>query len=73
MKYLSFLVALFLYLPLSAAPYSADVEKLLGRLDSLIASKDAFIEAKEQKIEQLRMQAAHTHTEEERYWMNKMF
>lgn len=73
MKYLSFFVALFLYLPLSAAPYSAEIEKLLNRLDSLIACKDVFVEAKEQKIEQLRIQAAHARTEEERYWMNKMF
>lgn len=73
MRYLSFLVALFLYLPLSAAPYSADVEKLLGRLDSLIACKDVYIEAKENKIEQLRIQAVHARTDEERYWMNKMF
>ncbi|MDO4181927.1 MAG: transcriptional regulator, partial [Bacteroidales bacterium] len=45
----------------------------MNRLDSLIACKDVFVEAKEQKIEQLRIQAAHARTEEERYWMNKMF
>jgi len=73
MKYLLSLIALSLYLPLSAAPYSSDVEKLLDRLDSLIACKDGFVEAKEQKIEQLRMKAAHTRTTEERYWINKMF
>ncbi len=73
MRYLSILFSLLLFQPLWSSPYGTDIEKLLNRLDSIIGCKDAFLEIKEQKIEQLRMQSFHVHTDEERYWVNKRF
>ena len=40
-------------------------------LDSLIAQKEVFIIAKENKIAQLQKQKKEVRTLEERYWLNK--
>lgn len=59
--------------PLSASPYSAEIESLLCKLDSLVARKNEFVAAKEEKIDQLRRQRKNVRTLEEQYWLNKMF
>lgn len=58
---------------LSAVPYNAELEPLLSKLDSLIAQREVFITAKEAKITQLRKRGQSIRTQEERYWLNKMF
>ncbi len=73
MRHLFILFFLLLFQPLWSSPYGTNIEKLLNRLDSIIGCKDAFLKIKEQKIEQLRMQSFHVHTDEERYWVNKRF
>ncbi len=52
---------------------STDTEKILTSLDSLLAKKDAFVIAKEKKIQELRKMEKKAQTAEEQYWMNKVF
>lgn len=73
MKYLFVFLFLLISTTLSAVPYNAEIESLLSRLDSLIAQKEVFITAKEVKIAQLRKREQSIRTQEERYWLNKMF
>lgn len=73
MKYPFVFLFLLISTSLSAVPYSAEIESLLSRLDSLIAQKEMFITAKEAKITQLRKRGQSIRTQEERYWLNKMF
>lgn len=70
MKYLFFTI-LYILCVVSIPLYASNVEisSLLMRLDSLIAQKDVFIIAKENKIAQL--QKKEVRTLEERYWLNK--
>ena len=56
-------------IPLYAS--NVEISSLLMRLDSLIAQKDVFIIAKENKIAQLQKQKKEVRTLEERYWLNK--
>ena len=53
--------------------YDAGIEALLTRLDSLIENNDEYIAEKENRIQQLRYKKKHIHTEEEAFWLNKMF
>lgn len=46
-------------------------EKLLTALDSLLAQKDCFIDAKEERIQQLKRQRRKAQSAEEAYLMNK--
>ncbi|WP_455666477.1 DUF6377 domain-containing protein [Phocaeicola sp.] len=73
MRYLFAFLFLLTSTSLSAVPYSAEIESLLSKLDSLVAQKDVFVAAKEAKIDQLRKQGKSVRTLEERYWLNKMF
>lgn len=73
MKYPFVFLFLLISTSLSAVPYNAELESLLSRLDSLIAQKEVFITAKEAKITQLRKRGQSIRTQEERYWLNKMF
>lgn len=73
MKYPFVFLFLLISTTLSAVPYNAEIESLLSGLDSLIAQKEVFIIAKEVKIAQLRKRGQSIRTEEERYWLNKMF
>lgn len=73
MKYLFVFLFLLISTTLSAVPYNAEIESLLSRLDSLITQKEVFITAKEVKIAQLRKREQSIRTQEERYWLNKMF
>ncbi len=57
---------------LSAAADTREVEKLLSRLDSMVAQKDRFTALKEERISQLRHQRTSTRLPEERYWQNKL-
>ncbi|WP_455620490.1 DUF6377 domain-containing protein [Parabacteroides sp.] len=52
---------------------SADTERMLVSLDSLLAQKEVFVANKEKKIEELKKMERKVQTEEERYWMNKVF
>ena len=72
MKYLFFTI-LYILCVVSIPLYASNVEisSLLMRLDSLIAQKDVFIIAKENKIAQLQKQKKEVRTLEERYWLNK--
>lgn len=47
-------------------------EKLLATLDSLLAQKDYFVDAKEERILQMKKQRAKAHSNEEVYLMNKL-
>lgn len=71
MKYIFGILLWLGTLPLWAAPYGKNIQELLLRLDALIDQKETFIQLKERKIAQLRHQANHLRTSEERYWMNK--
>lgn len=73
MKYPFVFLFLLISTSLSAVPYSAEIESLLSKLDSLIAQREVFITAKEAKITQLRKRGQSIRTQEERYWLNKMF
>lgn len=46
---------------------------MLQSLDSLLAEKETFVVAKEKRIEELRKMEQKVQTEEEQYWMNKLF
>lgn len=72
MKYL-FCTILYILWVVSMPLYASNAEicSLLTRLDSLIAQKDVFIIAKENKIAQLQKQKKEVRTLEERYWLNK--
>ena len=72
MKYLFFTI-LYILCVVTIPLYASNVEisSLLMRLDSLIAQKDVFIIAKENKIAQLQKQKKEVRTLEERYWLNK--
>ncbi|WP_455624837.1 DUF6377 domain-containing protein [Parabacteroides sp.] len=52
---------------------SADTERMLVSLDSLLAQKEVFVANKEKKIKELKKMERKVQTEEERYWMNKVF
>ena len=52
---------------------SDNIEKMLQSLDSLLAEKETFVVAKEKRIEELRKMEQKVQTEEEQYWMNKLF
>lgn len=56
-----------------AQPISANIEAMLSHLDSLLARKDEFIVMKNNKIEELREMKKKAVTEEEMYWLNKLF
>ena len=58
---------------ISGETLSAGTEKMLNSLDSLLAKKEAFVIAKEKRIEDLRKMEMKVATEEEQYWMNKLF
>ena len=58
---------------ISGQAFSAETEKMLNSLDSLLAKKETFIIAKEKRIEDLRKMEMKVATEEEQYWMNKLF
>lgn len=73
MKYPFVFLFLLISTSLSAVPYNAELEPLLSKLDSLIAQREVFITAKEAKITQLRKRGQSIRTQEERYWLNKMF
>lgn len=53
--------------------FSVETEKMLNSLDSLLAKKDMFTAAKEKRIEDLKNMETKVRTEEEQYWMNKLF
>ena len=46
---------------------------MLQSLDSLVVEKETFVVAKEKRIEELRKMEKKVQTEEEQYWMNKLF
>lgn len=73
MKYPFVFLFLLISTSLSAVPYNAELEPLLSKLDSLIAQREVFITAKEAKITQLRKRGQSIRTQEEHYWLNKMF
>ena len=73
MKYLFVFLFVCISISSSAVSYKTEINRLLLRLDSLIAQKDVFIAVKEDKIEQFRKQSKVIRTLEERYWLNKMF
>lgn len=73
MKNLFSLLFLFVVLPLTAAPENEEIEKLLLKLDSLIAQKEIIEKEKELRISQLRLQKATVSSLEEEYWLNKKF
>lgn len=52
---------------------SDNIERMLQSLDSLVLEKEAFVVAKEKRIEELRNMEKKVQTEEEQYWMNKLF
>ena len=52
---------------------SENIEKMLQSLDSLLAEKETFVVAKEKRIEELRKMEQKVQTDEEQYWMNKLF
>lgn len=52
---------------------SDNIEKMLQSLDSLVVEKETFVVAKEKRIEELRKMEKKVQTEEEQYWMNKLF
>lgn len=52
---------------------SDNIEKMLQSLDSLVIEKETFVVAKEKRIEELRKMEKKVQTEEEQYWMNKLF
>ena len=74
MRFLFFLgILCFSCLVQAEKRYDAGIESLLTRLDSLIEKHDECIAVKESRIHQLRYKKQHIHTEEEAYWLNKMF
>lgn len=52
---------------------SDNIEKMLQSLDSLLVKKELFVTAKEKRIEDLKEMEKKVQTEEEQYWMNKLF
>ena len=56
-----------------AQPVSANIETMLNQLDSLLAQKDKFVAMKANKIEELRKMKRKAITEEEEFWLNKLF
>lgn len=52
---------------------SDNIERMLQSLDSLVVEKGTFVVAKEKRIEELRKMEKKVQTEEEQYWMNKLF
>lgn len=52
---------------------SDNIERMLQSLDSLVIEKETFVVAKEKRIEELRKMEKKVQTEEEQYWMNKLF
>lgn len=52
---------------------SDNIERMLQGLDSLVVEKEVFVIAKEKRIEGLRNMEKKVQTEEEQYWMNKLF
>lgn len=50
-----------------------NIERMLESLDSLLLEKEAFVIAKEKRIEELGHMEKKVRTEEEQYWMNKLF
>ena len=58
---------------ISGQTISAETEKMLASLDSLLAKNETFVIAKEKRIEDLRKMEQKVATEEEQYWMNKLF
>lgn len=52
---------------------SDNIEMMLQSLDSLVVEKETFVVAKEKRIEELRKMEKKVQTEEEQYWMNKLF
>lgn len=52
---------------------SDNIERMLQSLDSLVVEKETFVVAKEKRIEELRKMEKKVQTEEEQYWMNKLF
>lgn len=72
MKYSLLFLFLLFFLPSAATSYDSETKSLLKRLDLLIAHSETFNQAKEKKIEELQQKAANAHTQDERYWVNKM-
>lgn len=58
---------------ISGKDLSAATERMLSRLDSLLIEKDMFIDAKEKRIGELRRMEMKVRTEEEQFWINKLF
>lgn len=56
-----------------AQPVSVNIETMLNHLDSLLDQKDKFIAMKVNKIEELRKMKKKAITEEEEFWLNKIF
>lgn len=52
---------------------SGNIEKMLEGLDSLLLEKEVFVAAKEKRIKELGNMEKKVRTEEEQYWMNKLF
>lgn len=52
---------------------SGNIDRMLLSLDSLLDKKEIFTEIKEKRIEDLKNVNKKVQTEEEQYWMNKLF
>lgn len=60
-------------IPLAAIAENEEIERLLLKLDSLIAQKEIIEKEKELRISQLRLQKTTVSSLEEEYWLNKKF
>lgn len=58
---------------LGGQPLSIRTEGMLNSLDSLLTQKETFVVAKEKRIEDMRNMEKKVGTDEEQYWMNKLF
>lgn len=73
MKNLFLLVVVFLFVSENTYSYDDGIENLLMRLDSVLACSHDYVEEKELKIKQLRVDQESAANLEEQFWYNKMF
>lgn len=72
MKNLFLLVIVFLFVSENTYSYDDGIENLLMRLDSVLACSHDYVEKKELKIKQLRVNQGSAANLEEQFWYNKM-
>ena len=66
------MILVLLMFSAGAYPFNADIERLLSKVDSVLACAGEYVAVKEAKIDELRKRRLPDMKPEERLWLNKM-